>query len=131
VIRSACFQAIGRFCTFQITIRPNHRFITTGPYAIVRHPGYTGSAMRLLGAITFSVGSGSYVVVYGLTAFPITRIMMRVVPITLYSTYSLLSRGPIEDKLLRSIWARNGRTMPSGCQGCIFRVSFRRNTFLQ
>ncbi|KIJ53181.1 hypothetical protein M422DRAFT_775839 [Sphaerobolus stellatus SS14] len=99
-IRSACFQSLGRFFTFQITIRPNHRLIATGPYAIVRHPGYTGSAMRLLGAIILSVGPGSYVVVCGLTAFPLTRLMMGVIPITLYSIYSLLSRGPIEDKLL-------------------------------
>jgi len=28
--------------TFEMSIRKNHKLITSGPYAIVRHPSYVG-----------------------------------------------------------------------------------------
>ena len=35
----------------QVVIKENHELITTGPYAIVRHPIYTGFTATLLGTI--------------------------------------------------------------------------------
>lgn len=45
-----CFKTLGPFFTFEITIRPKHELITTGPYAWVRHPSYTGVYLTLIGA---------------------------------------------------------------------------------
>jgi protein-S-isoprenylcysteine O-methyltransferase Ste14 len=36
-----CYKTLGRFFTYQITIRHSHKLIRTGPYAYVRHPSYT------------------------------------------------------------------------------------------
>ncbi|KAF8487789.1 hypothetical protein JB92DRAFT_3254663 [Gautieria morchelliformis] len=41
LIRLWCFKALGTLVTYQITTRPDHKLITSGPYAIVHHPSYT------------------------------------------------------------------------------------------
>lgn len=35
-----CQRLLGRFFTFQLTVRENHRVIKEGPYRYVRHPSY-------------------------------------------------------------------------------------------
>ena len=42
LIRYKCYRALGRMFTFEMSIRKNHKLITSGPYAIVRHPSYVG-----------------------------------------------------------------------------------------
>ncbi|KAK3838856.1 MAG: hypothetical protein J3R72DRAFT_370534 [Linnemannia gamsii] len=42
VLRRAAFAALGRFFTYQFTVRSSHQLIQTGPYTFLRHPGYTG-----------------------------------------------------------------------------------------
>jgi len=49
LIRVAAKRALGRFFVGAIVIQDNHRVITEGPYAIVRHPGYAGSIVALVG----------------------------------------------------------------------------------
>ncbi|KAI6030602.1 hypothetical protein F5J12DRAFT_714139 [Pisolithus orientalis] len=63
-IRVRCFQELGQFFTFDLTIHPDHKLITSGPYSYVRHPAYTGSLLLLIG-VTFShLTAGSLVVEY-------------------------------------------------------------------
>ncbi|KAF8996832.1 hypothetical protein BDQ17DRAFT_1310173 [Cyathus striatus] len=50
-IRQACYNALGRFFTFEMGTHQNHKLITTGPYAFVRHPSYTGGLTALLGCL--------------------------------------------------------------------------------
>ncbi|KAI0308737.1 hypothetical protein OF83DRAFT_1073077, partial [Amylostereum chailletii] len=45
--------------TYQLLIRPGHTLITTGPYAHVRHPSYTGFGAMVLGASLTLFGRGS------------------------------------------------------------------------
>ncbi|THH27640.1 hypothetical protein EUX98_g6541 [Antrodiella citrinella] len=59
-IRVACYRTMGRHFTFQLAILPQHKLITSGPYAIVRHPGYTASVLVNLGVILCQVGHGSW-----------------------------------------------------------------------
>ena len=48
-IRWACYSALGRLFTFEMSIRDDHRLVTDGPYAWVRHPGYTGVLSTFIG----------------------------------------------------------------------------------
>ncbi|OJA20358.1 hypothetical protein AZE42_12755 [Rhizopogon vesiculosus] len=48
-IRWWCFRTLGRFFTFELSVRKEHQLVKTGPYAIVRHPSYTGVIMQLIG----------------------------------------------------------------------------------
>ncbi|KAI8916025.1 hypothetical protein EDD86DRAFT_243987 [Gorgonomyces haynaldii] len=42
LFRAWAMHTLKEFFTFQLTIRPDHKLITHGPYAILRHPSYTG-----------------------------------------------------------------------------------------
>ncbi|KIK81038.1 hypothetical protein PAXRUDRAFT_833134 [Paxillus rubicundulus Ve08.2h10] len=52
-IRLRCFQELGELFTFDLTIHPNHKLVTSGFYKYVRHPSYTGSLLLIMG-LTFS-----------------------------------------------------------------------------
>ncbi|KAG2123421.1 hypothetical protein DEU56DRAFT_745450, partial [Suillus clintonianus] len=34
--------------TFKLSVRTNHRLVTTGPYAIVRHPSYMRAHLQFM-----------------------------------------------------------------------------------
>ncbi|KAL4242329.1 Protein-S-isoprenylcysteine O-methyltransferase, partial [Abortiporus biennis] len=55
-----CYRALGRYFTFQLSIRRDHKLITNGPYAFVRHPAYLGSSFMYPGLILTLVGHGSW-----------------------------------------------------------------------
>lgn len=55
-IRISCYRTLGRLFTFEFAILPNHKLITSGPYALVRHPSYTGAMFSLAG-ITLVYGT--------------------------------------------------------------------------
>ncbi|KAJ7124611.1 hypothetical protein C8R43DRAFT_899060 [Mycena crocata] len=59
-IRFHCVRAMGRHFTYALSLRDDHRLITTGPYTIVRHPSYTGANMAFLGSALIHMGSGSW-----------------------------------------------------------------------
>lgn len=50
-IRYRCYKALGSMFTYEMSIRENHVLITTGPYNIVRHPGYSGLLVTMTGML--------------------------------------------------------------------------------
>lgn len=60
VIRLVCFRTLGPLFTFELTISPAHSLVTHGPYAIVRHPSYTGIYLTLLGSSAVALAPGSW-----------------------------------------------------------------------
>lgn len=60
VLRIACYRHLGRHFTFELSLRKNHKLISDGPYAIVRHPSYTGSAIVFAGTLLATLGPGSW-----------------------------------------------------------------------
>ena len=40
---------LGKFWSGNVTLKPGHRLIRSGPYALVRHPIYTGILLAMLG----------------------------------------------------------------------------------
>jgi len=48
----ACWARIhlGEYWSGHVTLKPGHRLIRTGPYAIVRHPIYTGLLLAFVGS---------------------------------------------------------------------------------
>jgi len=45
------FRELGPNFTFEASMSPNHSLATQGPYAVVRHPSYTGHFLMILGQI--------------------------------------------------------------------------------
>ncbi|KAG1816842.1 uncharacterized protein BJ212DRAFT_1271143 [Suillus subaureus] len=50
-IRIHCYSTLGRFFTFELSIRQDHKLVTSGPYSIVRHPSYAGGLCVFLGIL--------------------------------------------------------------------------------
>ncbi|KAJ7868342.1 hypothetical protein B0H14DRAFT_3585164 [Mycena olivaceomarginata] len=58
-IRISCFHELGELFTFDLTIHPRHHLITSGLYAKVRHPAYTGSLIIIAGLAFSQLSPGS------------------------------------------------------------------------
>ncbi|KAI5122248.1 hypothetical protein M0805_007113 [Coniferiporia weirii] len=59
-IRRACFDALGRHFTFTHTTLSEHLLVTSGPYAVVRHPGYVGMFLCRIGGLGLLLSTGSW-----------------------------------------------------------------------
>ena len=60
LLRQWCYRELGPLFTFEITIQPNHKLVTSGPYSVVRHPSYIGIYLTLLGATVVGLAPGSW-----------------------------------------------------------------------
>lgn len=60
LLRQWCFRQLGPLFTFEITIQSNHKLVTSGPYAVVRHPSYIGIYLTLLGSTAVGFAPGSW-----------------------------------------------------------------------
>lgn len=104
-LRLWCYQALGKFFTFEISIRPGHKLITHGPYGIVRHPSYLGIALVLTGIIIAEASPNSYLTSCGVFAtYPVVRwIFVGWAAMLEWFVYSLaIVRPAVEDSNLRA-----------------------------
>lgn len=115
-LRVQSFRALGRFFTFELYISKDHRLIVSGPYAIVRHPSYTGLIFSIIGA-SCTQASGSWLVECGMLATSIGRgIIIVWLSIAGAVICSLLLRIPGEELILQTkfgqewkLWAEQVR----------------------
>ena len=68
LIRVITFRYLGKFFRFEASIQKDHQLITGGPYAVVRHPSYTGLLVSHAGWFLWQFGAGSWVRESGLWA---------------------------------------------------------------
>lgn len=66
-LRLWAIRTLGRFFTFEIGIRSEHRIVKSGPYRWLRHPSYTGYLLLLLG-VGVSLKSGLFLLLTWPTA---------------------------------------------------------------
>ncbi|KAE9393095.1 hypothetical protein BT96DRAFT_829778 [Gymnopus androsaceus JB14] len=59
-IRLNCFKTLGKLFTFDLTIHPEHRLVTSSFYGYVRHPAYTGSMLLVAGLALSHLTEGSW-----------------------------------------------------------------------
>lgn len=53
IIRAVARLQLGKLFTFNVKIMPEHKLKTDGIYAYIRHPGYTGLILEVLGWVVF------------------------------------------------------------------------------
>lgn len=51
---------MGNLFRYEISIQKSHKLITSGPYAYVRHPGYTGGSLMCIGLLIFILSPGTF-----------------------------------------------------------------------
>lgn len=73
-LQAAAFWSLRGLYTSRLGMQPGHRVVTTGPYRLVRHPGYLSNLACLTG---FSLGLSSLVGL-GLTLFVVPLIVRRI-----------------------------------------------------
>ncbi|KAI0086921.1 ICMT-domain-containing protein [Irpex rosettiformis] len=101
-LRVACYRELGRFFTWDLSIKPDQKLITTGPYSVVRHPAYTGNCLIALGLVLAQVSGGSWFTECGGYGSPWTRAFAAVwLGWHLSKPYLLGKRVTVEDEVLR------------------------------
>lgn len=103
--RFLCYQTLGKFFTYEITIRPKHKIIDIGPYAVVRHASYTGLFTILFGAECLVFASQSPAIICGWTESKSSFFVISLMAVWLlwgiYLSYWILSRVQLEERNLR------------------------------
>jgi len=115
-LRTWCYRTLGTFFTFEVTIMHQHKLITSGPYAYIRHPAYTGAVLILLGAAATCLSPSSYIVACGVMRTPARWWVYAWAGCAAYAAVSLLRRGRVEDEGLRGTfgeeWERYREDVP-------------------
>lgn len=59
-IRYLCFRELGRHFTFYVAVLEDHKLVTTGPYAVVRHPSYTMAFLKYISNFLWYATPGAW-----------------------------------------------------------------------
>ena len=59
-IRLACYRALGKSFTWELSVKRDQSLVTSGPYAVVRHPSYVGALTIYSGVVLVMFGPGSW-----------------------------------------------------------------------
>ncbi|KAF9484416.1 hypothetical protein BDN70DRAFT_797737 [Pholiota conissans] len=113
-IRWYCYRALGNLFTFEMSIRNEHKLVTDGPYGVVRHPGYSGILLAVIGIIFWHASPGSWARECGIFQNTLGRIAgCTYLALTTTILFGLISRMAAEDAALRRVfgvqwddWAR-------------------------
>ena len=102
MIRVWCHRTLGKLFTWQMAVRDDHELVTRGPYAIVRHPSYTGWLLLIAGNFALLASPGSYFVESGLCGSVAGRaVVLASFAYCMFSTGNLMRRVAKEDRVLR------------------------------
>lgn len=95
-----------------MTVRDKHKLVTSGPYAVVRHPAYTGLAVQAIGMTLYQLGHGSWWMEAGRSTSIGTILGVGYAVITVFEI-AVVSRCVPEDEFLKkefgeewNMWAK-------------------------
>ncbi|KAJ4490599.1 hypothetical protein J3R30DRAFT_3678916 [Lentinula aciculospora] len=116
ILRVQCYRTLGRHFVFELRIQKDHRLITDGPYAYVRHPSYTGLILTVLGAL-LGHASGSWISQCGALQNSFIQALVGFwVIVAIAVVLSLLLRVSREDAMLKNTfgdsWIRWSEKVP-------------------
>jgi len=106
-LRMWCFRTLGELFTFEIAIRPKHELITSGPYAWVRHPSYTGIYLTMLGATLSLCAPGTWLFECGRSSTGGVFVMFLWIFKCAFVLRGTHSRLRIEDEVLRGAFGES------------------------
>lgn len=117
LLRIYCYRTLGRFFTFDISIRKGHQLITAGPYGVVRHPSYSGMFAVYVGMFCWYGSRGSWLRETGvLETVAGKAVFANLVCGLVVVLVGLLERVSVEDALLKenfkTQWAEWAQRVP-------------------
>ncbi|KAG1808446.1 uncharacterized protein BJ212DRAFT_1383585 [Suillus subaureus] len=102
VLRLYCMSTLGKFWSFPLSVRKEHRIVTSGPYSIVRHPSYTGFLLQYVGIVITHGSEGSWIRQSGILQVPYMKVLAAIVFFLLTTgALSTIKRSSVEDKMLQ------------------------------
>ncbi|KAJ3886170.1 hypothetical protein GG344DRAFT_81979 [Lentinula edodes] len=114
-IRLDCFKTLGRLFTFDLTVQPEHKLVTSRFYSYVRHPAYTGSMLLVAGLALSHLTEGSWLTECG----PLRSSSSAIVVWAAWWVWTLavgISRAEAEDKQMQKLfpeeWDRYAMIVP-------------------
>ncbi|KAI0788202.1 hypothetical protein C8Q74DRAFT_1315844 [Fomes fomentarius] len=114
-LRLWSYHTLGEFFTYEVHVRPDHRLFTSGPYAFVRHPSYTGIALLLIGVQLVQFGDGGYMSTCHAGSGPWMLVARSWQAASAFTMISLFRRCPVEDgelwKRFGDAWTEYSRTV--------------------
>jgi protein-S-isoprenylcysteine O-methyltransferase Ste14 len=101
-IRLACYRALGRLFTWELSVKEGHTLITHGPYSVIRHPSYVGSAMIGVGVVLCNFAPGSWLrECIGWDSIAINVVSALWVAYSMAIPALLIARVNMEDEVMR------------------------------
>ncbi|KIJ60839.1 hypothetical protein HYDPIDRAFT_138568 [Hydnomerulius pinastri MD-312] len=102
LLRWQCYRTLGRFFTFELSVKKDHRLVTQGPYSVVRHPSYSGTLLLTTGMLLVNAHPESWLRTSGVLDFtPLKIILLGWAGVTVAIATSLFARSAHEDQLMR------------------------------
>ncbi|KAG1869376.1 hypothetical protein DFJ58DRAFT_653486 [Suillus subalutaceus] len=102
--RLYCSSTLGKQWSFPLSIKKEHRLVTSGPYSIVRHPSYTGYLLQYVGIIAMYVSKGSWMRESGVLQVPVVKVVAGscFFLLTVF-VGTVIHRPAVEDKMLQRV----------------------------
>ena len=106
-VRKQCYQEMGPLFTAQVSIRKDHKLITTGPYGVVRHPSYAALLAVYCGAACWICSRGSWLRESGVMETTTGSLFVYCYGIFLVSNlFAAIARMGKEDEELRKTFGK-------------------------
>ncbi|KAJ7749419.1 hypothetical protein B0H16DRAFT_1319342 [Mycena metata] len=107
-VRARCYATLRTHFTFELGLKQDHQLVTTGPYAIVRHPSYTGALLASVGVLMCTFAPGEW-------AMECTRLFTRrgaaaIWAAVLLGVVGLRGRMKREDQMLKERFGKEWET---------------------
>ncbi|KZV73314.1 hypothetical protein PENSPDRAFT_682989 [Peniophora sp. CONT] len=100
LVRLWSYRVMGAQFTFHLSLLKDHKLITTGPYAYVRHPSYTALIMTVAGIFICELSSGSWFMETRVFYSPLGKVIALLAGCCVFIVLSVASRATKEDKFL-------------------------------
>jgi protein-S-isoprenylcysteine O-methyltransferase Ste14 len=106
--RFSCFRTLGRLFTYELAVRKDHKLVTTGPYAIVRHPAYIGGFLVTYGVVLCHLSSRSWLRESGVLENAVVRGLVEVwMALSIAFQVMVFKRVKQEDDTMRAAFGKS------------------------
>ncbi|KZV63114.1 hypothetical protein PENSPDRAFT_641323 [Peniophora sp. CONT] len=105
-LRQWSYRAMGRHFTFQLAILKDHQLVTDGPYAYVRHPGYTALILTFVGMSACQLSAGSWWIEARVFDSVFGKFIGLLGVCAALQLITVVSRAPAEDRMLHEQFGR-------------------------